>query len=206
MAVIGEGGAAGAKAGHGEVSKSERTSINKHRPCLIWITGLSGAGKTTVSTALDRRLFDMGIHTYMLDGDLLRDGLNSDLGFSETDRVENIRRVGEVSRLFVDAGLIVISAFISPFRADRDKVRKLLPDGEFLEVHMSTPLNVCEQRDPKGLYKKARAGTIPQFTGISSPYEPPLHPELVLDGSGAMSVDACVDRLISLLRAREFIS
>ena len=188
-----------------QISQSDRTAIKFHEPLLIWLTGLSGIGKSTIASELEARLNkDYGVHTYLLDGDNIRTGLNKDLGFSSEDREENIRRIGEVAKLMVDAGLIVITAFISPFQRDRDQVRKLLPDGQFWEVYIECPIEICEQRDPKGLYKKARNGNIPDFTGISSPYEPPIKPELVLN-SANFSVDLCVDRLIFQLRNQNFI-
>lgn len=187
-----------------KVTRAERAEPKNQRPCLLWFTGLSGSGKSTIANALDVALHRRGYHTFLLDGDNVRHGLNRDLGFSDEDRVENIRRVGEVSKLFADAGLIVLSAFISPFASDRRMVRNLFPDGEFVEVFMNTPFETCEQRDPKGLYRKARAGEIKDFTGINSPYEVPEHPEVVLDTS-SQSVDDCVDRLIGYLQERELI-
>lgn len=170
---------------------------NRHG-CIVWLTGLSAAGKSTIATALHGRLLAAGRLAYVLDGDVLRKGLCSDLGFSPEHRTENIRRVGEVAALFADAGVVAISAFISPYRVDRDRVRKLVPAGRFVEVHVSTPLAVCEQRDPKGLYAKARANQLKEFTGISAPYEPPLEPELALDTS-RLKVDACVEQILSRL-------
>lgn len=170
---------------------------------MIWLTGLSGSGKSTLADALERRLFAAGRHTYLLDGDNLRHGLNRDLGFSAEDRCENIRRVGEVGALMVDAGLIAIAAFISPFREDRDLVRALLPE-RFVEVHVSTPLNICEERDPKGLYRKARAGELKQFTGIDSPFEAPLAAELTIDTS-TLSVESAVDRICNYMVAAGYI-
>lgn len=164
-----------------KVSREERAAQKKQKPCIVWLTGLSGSGKSTLANALEGELLLSGHHSYLLDGDNIRLGLNKGLGFSDADRVENIRRIGEVAKLFADAGLIAITAFISPFRADRDMVRSLVAPGEFFEVHVKAPLEVCEQRDPKGMYKKARAGVIKQFTGIDSPYEEPLKPELVID-------------------------
>jgi adenylyl-sulfate kinase len=187
-----------------KVTRAERALKKNQRPCLLWFTGLSGSGKSTIANALDVELSDRGYHTFLLDGDNVRHGLNRDLGFSETDRVENIRRIGEVSKLFSDAGLIVLSAFISPFSADRRMVRNLFPAGEFIEVLMDTPLEVCEDRDPKGLYQKARAGQIRDFTGIDSPYERPERPEMVLDTS-VMSVEACVEQLVGYMLQRKMI-
>ncbi len=186
------------------LSRAERAELKHQHPCLLWFTGLSGSGKSTIANALDVALHQRGYHTFLLDGDNVRHGLNRDLGFSDEDRVENIRRVGEVSKLFTDAGLIVLSAFISPFESDRRMVRNLFPAGEFVEVFMSTPLEVCESRDPKGLYQKARAGEIADFTGIHSPYETPEHPELSLDTS-RLSVDECVAQLVGYLQTRRLI-
>ena len=186
------------------VSREDRASQKRQRPCVLWFTGLSGAGKSTLANALERALFERGHHTYLLDGDNVRKGLNRDLGFSDDDRVENIRRIGEVARLFADAGMIIITAFISPFRADRDMVRALMPEGEFIEVYVSTPLDVCEQRDPKGMYAKARRGEIKRFTGIDSPYEPPVSPELTLE-AGHQSIDDCVTHLLACLEQRRLI-
>src|SRR5262249_48251453 len=153
------------------VSKALRAAIKRQRPCIVWFTGLSGAGKSTIANLLERDLAADHCHTYLLDGDNVRHGLNKDLGFTAADRVENIRRVGEVARLFVDAGMIVLCSFISPFRAERAAVRSLVGPAEFIEVYVKAPLEVCERRDPKGLYAKCRAGTLPNFTGIDSPYE-----------------------------------
>jgi len=162
------------------VDKRERSARLGQTPCVLWLTGLSGAGKSTIADLVETELHRRGKHTYLLDGDNVRHGLNRDLGFSDTDRVENIRRVAEVARLMVDAGLIVLVSFISPFRSDRELARGLFADGEFIEVFVDTPLAVAEARDPKGLYKKARSGQLPNFTGIDSPYEPPQNPELRL--------------------------
>ena len=188
-----------------KVVRSQRAENKNQKPCLLWFTGLSGSGKSTIANALDVALHKRGYHTFLLDGDNVRHGLCSDLGFSDEDRVENIRRIGEVSKLFADAGLIVLSAFISPFNSDRRLVRKLFPAGEFIEVFMDASLETCESRDPKGLYQKARSGEIKQFTGIDSPYEVPAHPELRLDTS-RMSVDDCVDALVAYLLEREMIA
>jgi bifunctional enzyme CysN/CysC len=167
-----------------DVDKRTRAAHMGQKPRVLWFTGLSGSGKSTIANLVEKRLLSMGKHTYLLDGDNVRHGLNKDLGFTDTDRVENIRRVGEVSRLFLDAGMIVLVSFISPFRSERRMARELMHEGEFLEVYVNTSLEVCEQRDPKGLYKKARAGELPNFTGIGSEYQPPEDPELVLDGAG----------------------
>jgi adenylylsulfate kinase len=183
------------------VTRADRENINGHRGVVIWFTGLSGAGKSTISAALEQELSKRGLHTYALDGDNIRFGLCQDLGFSTNDRAENIRRIGEVASLMLDAGLIVLSAFISPARAHRDAIRKRLPDGCFIEVHVATSLEACEARDVKGLYAKARAGEIKGFTGIDDPYEAPESAELTLDTAGK-SVDACVQEVIRLLVAK----
>jgi len=187
-----------------QISKQQRSNQKAQRPAILWFTGLSGSGKSTLANALEQRLYQLGYHSYLLDGDNVRHGLNGDLGFSREDRVENIRRIGEVSRLFVDAGLLVVTAFISPFRADRAMVRELVEDGEFVEVHVDTPLEVCEQRDPKGLYAKARAGVIKEFTGIDSPYEAPEKPELHLRTTD-LSIDDSVERIIGYLQDRHIL-
>ena len=166
-----------------QVTKEQRALLKGQKPTCIWFTGLSGAGKSTIANLLETTLLEKGCHTYLLDGDNVRHGLNKDLGFSEADRVENVRRVSEVAKLMVDAGLIVIVALISPFRLERDAARALFPAGEFIEVFVDAPLSECERRDPKGLYKKARSGALSQFTGIDSPYEPPLSPEVHLHTS-----------------------
>jgi adenylyl-sulfate kinase len=188
-----------------KISRAQRAALKRQRPCLLWFTGLSGSGKSTIANALDLALHQRGYHTFLLDGDNLRQGLNKDLGFSAPDRVENIRRIGEVSKLFTDAGLIVLCAFISPFTKDRRMVRQLFPEGEFIEVYMDAPLSVCEQRDPKGLYKKARAGAIAEFTGIDSPYEVPERPQIRLDTS-KLTVDECVAALIAYLEQHELLA
>lgn len=181
-----------------KVDKNLRGRALGQKPVVLWFTGLSGAGKSTIADRLEQKLQAQGQHTYLLDGDNVRHGLNKDLGFTDQDRVENIRRVAEVSRLMVDAGLIVLVSFISPFRSERDMARELLEEGEFVEIYVNTPLDVCEDRDPKGLYKKARAGQIQNFTGIDSDYEAPLKPEIELD-AGKKSVDALVDEIIAYL-------
>ncbi len=185
------------------VNKTDRRKLNGHGSGVIWLTGLSGAGKSTLANELERRLRARSVRTYLLDGDNVRHGLNSDLGFSTEDRVENIRRVAEVSKLMVDAGLVVITAFISPFRAERQLARNLMADGEFIEVFVDTPLVVAEQRDPKGLYKKARRGELKHFTGIDSPYETPDNPEIVIDTT-SMSVQESADSLYQMLNTMRF--
>ncbi|WP_300703174.1 adenylyl-sulfate kinase [uncultured Campylobacter sp.] len=160
------------------IGKKERSSIKAQKPCVLWLTGLSGSGKSSLANAVEKKLFEKGYHTYLLDGDNVRMGLNKDLSFDEASRNENIRRIAELCKLFVDSGLIVLSAFISPFKKDRDMARALLDEGEFIEIFVDTPLEICEKRDVKGLYKKARNGEIKNFTGISSPYEKPLNAEI----------------------------
>ncbi len=187
-----------------EVDKAARAGQKQQSPAVLWFTGLSGSGKSTIANLVEKRLFAMGHHAYILDGDNVRHGLNRDLGFTAADRVENIRRVSEVARLFTEAGLIVLVSFISPFRAERRMARTMLPDGEFLEVFVDAPLEVCEQRDVKGLYKKARAGEIPNFTGIDSAYEPPENPELHLR-TDQDSAEALADRVVHALRARAML-
>ena len=188
-----------------KLNKYHRGAIKNQRPCVIWLTGLSGAGKSTVAEALDRYLYANGYHTYGLDGDNVRHGLNKDLSFTDRDRVENIRRVGEATKLMMDAGLIVVTAFISPFRKDREMVRSLFEPTEFIEVFISTPLEDCEKRDPKGLYKKARAGLIKNFTGIDSPYEAPNEPEIDVDTS-KLTVEEAVGKIVDYLRKGGFLS
>ena len=183
------------------VSKAERGRALGQKPCVVWLTGLSAAGKSSIAEGLQARLFERGLHCYLLDGDIVRTGLSRDLGFSDADRQEHIRRVGEISRLFVDAGLIVLVALISPFRTERRMVRALFAPGEFIEVFVDTPLAICEQRDPKGLYRRARAGQVPLFTGIDSPYEAPENPEVLLPAN-EIGIDECVARLIDFLQRR----
>lgn len=179
------------------LSKAERVRLSGHKPFVLWITGLSGSGKSTLGNALECRLYAMGLRTYLLDGDNVRHGLCKDLGFKDADRVENIRRIGETAKLMVDAGLIVITAFISPFRADRQMVREMLEPGEFMELYMDVPLEICEQRDPKGLYKKAREGWIKYFTGIDSPYEAPFASELTVTPD--VSINDAVEKIVAYL-------
>ncbi|QQX79442.1 adenylyl-sulfate kinase [Shewanella sp. KX20019] len=183
------------------IDQESRAKQKGQSPVLLWFTGLSGSGKSTLAGALERALFDGGFHTYLLDGDNVRHGLCKDLGFSASDRDENLRRVGEVAKLMVDAGLVVLSAFISPTKEERERVRGLFEEGRFIEVHVSTPIEVCEARDPKGLYKKARAGEIKEFTGISAPYETPIAAELTIDtskGDIATQVNALLDYLAAI--------
>lgn len=183
------------------IDKTARQTLNGHSGKVIWFTGLSGSGKSTLANALEQRLHEQGIRTYLLDGDNVRQGLNKDLGFSETDRVENIRRIAEVAHLMVDAGLVVLTAFISPFKADRQMARELFDAGEFLEVYVDVPLAVAEQRDPKGLYKKARRGELTHFTGIDSPYEVPDCPDITLSASDT-PVAQLVDEILEYLQPR----
>lgn len=187
------------------VTRARRARRNAHRSAIVWFTGLSGAGKSTLAHAVEERLHQAGCNTFVLDGDNVRHGLCADLGFSDQDRTENIRRVGEVAKLFVEAGVMVLTAFISPFRHDRERVRALMPEGDFLEVYCRCPLAVCETRDVKGLYKRARAGDIADFTGISSPYEAPDAPALVVD-TDESSLDDSVELVLAMLRARDVIS
>lgn len=183
------------------VTRERREALNGHRAAALWFTGLSGAGKSTIAHAVEERLHTLGCRTFVFDGDNVRHGLCSDLGFSDEDRSENLRRIGEMVKLFTEAGVVALTAFISPFVKDRERVRNLLPHGDFLEIYCRCSLNVCEDRDVKGLYKRARAGEIKDFTGISSPYEEPLNPELVLE-TDQLSIDQCVDQVLELLRTR----
>lgn len=187
-----------------DVNAQQRSALFGHQSAVIWFTGLSGSGKSTVANALEQALVAQGKHTYLLDGDNVRHGLCADLGFSAADRTENLRRVGAVAGLMADAGLLVLSAFISPYRNQRELVKSFLPEGKFIEVHIATPLAVCEQRDVKGLYKKARAGEISQFTGISDPYEAPEAADLVLDTS-VVSLEDSVQQLLQLLTVKGII-
>ncbi len=184
---------------HATVTRAHRQQLNNHRSVAIWFTGLSGSGKSTLSHAVEERLFQMKCRTFVLDGDNVRHGLCGDLGFSEDDRKENIRRIGETAKLFVEAGLITLTAFISPFNADRMRARQLFKTGDFIEVYCRCPLEICERRDVKGIYQRARAGEVRDFTGISSPYEEPESPELVVN-TGDTPLDQCVDQVICLLQ------
>ncbi|SOC56920.1 adenylylsulfate kinase [Chromohalobacter canadensis] len=185
--------------------RSHRELLNGHRACLLWFTGLSGSGKSTIAGLVEEKLHAMGKRTYLLDGDNVRHGLNRDLGFSDQDRIENIRRIGEMSRLFVDAGMITLAAFISPFRADRDTVRERMEADDFVEVFIDTPLVTCEQRDPKGLYRRARDGQIRDFTGIDSPYEPPEAPELHIVNDGIAPEEAAA-QVVRYLQSKGYLS
>ncbi|MCK8107413.1 adenylyl-sulfate kinase [Pseudoalteromonas sp. 2CM41L] len=180
------------------VSRKQKQQHNGHKPVLLWYTGLSGSGKSTVANAVEAKLFSLGCHTYLLDGDNIRMGLNKGLTFSDEDRVENIRRISEVAKLFVDAGLIVSTAFISPFKADRAQARSIVNEGEFVEVFIDTPLAVCESRDPKGLYKKARAGEIPNFTGISSAFDVPENPDIHVK-TADQTIEQCAEQIVDYL-------
>ena len=186
------------------VAKRDRVRLNNHRSVIIWFTGLSGSGKSTIACALEKRLHELAVRTYILDGDNMRYGLNCDLGFSSEDRKENIRRIGEVAKLFVDAGVVVLSSFISPFIEDRGFVRSIVDSEEFVEIYVKCPLDVCEQRDPKGLYSRARKGEIKYFTGIDSPYEEPVQPEMIIDTS-VTAVDDAVDSIVRYLCRRSYV-
>jgi adenylylsulfate kinase len=187
------------------VTTEQKVELKGHQAVLLWYTGLSGSGKSTVANAVEQKLLARGCHSYLLDGDNVRHGLNNDLGFTDEDRVENIRRISEVAKLFVDAGLLVSTAFISPFQKDRDQARALMEDALFLEVFIDTPLAVCESRDPKGLYKKARAGEIANFTGISSAYESPEHAEIHVE-TAHLSIEQCAELIIAALVQRKIIT
>jgi len=190
---------------NGTITRADRERVHGHRGATVWFTGLSGSGKTTLSRALEARLYENNCRVYVLDGDNVRHGLNRDLGFSHEDRTENIRRVGEVAKLFTDYGAFCLTAFISPYREDRRGVRAIMAEDDFIEVYVEAPLEVCEERDPKGLYRKARAGEIPNFTGISAPYEEPEKPEIVVH-TGQSTVDECVDQIMDYLEARGYLT
>ena len=186
------------------ITKEDREKRNGHKGVVLWLTGLSGSGKSTIATIIEEKLFDLGCQVYILDGDNIRHGLNGDLGFSPEDREENIRRIGEVAHLFADAGFIAITSFISPYIKDRDRARSLNKEGEFIECFVKAPIEVCEERDPKGLYKKAREGIIKEFTGISAPYEEPKNPELVIETS-KMTPERSADFVIDFLKSKGVI-
>ncbi|WP_323710886.1 adenylyl-sulfate kinase [Mammaliicoccus lentus] len=187
-----------------EVTKAERQERNGHKSVVIWFTGLSGSGKSTVSVALEKALFEQKITSYRLDGDNIRHGLNKNLGFSPEDRKENIRRIGEVGKLMVDAGVVTMTAFISPYEEDRNIVRDILEDGEFIEVYTKCSLDECEARDPKSLYKKARSGEIKEFTGINAPYEEPSNPEIIID-TEQHSVEEAVEEIVAYLKEHKYL-
>lgn len=186
------------------ITRSDREKLHQHKSIILWFTGLSGSGKSTLAHAVEDHLHKIGISTFVLDGDNVRHGLCSDLGFSDADRVENIRRIGELAKLMTEAGIITLTAFISPFKSDRNSARKLVPHGDFLEIYCKCPIETCEMRDVKGLYKKARAGEIPFFTGIESPYEEPEHPELIVN-THEISLDESVQKVVGLLKQRGII-
>jgi adenylylsulfate kinase len=188
----------------GGISKNDRQKEYGHKSFVIWFTGLSGSGKSTLAVEIEKKLFEQGLKTYHLDGDNIRFGLNEDLGFSKNDRKENIRRIGEVSKLFVDAGIVTLTSFISPYIADRELVKNLLDDGEFVEVYVKCNLQECEARDPKGLYKKARIGEIKGFTGIDDPYEEPVNPEVIVE-TDKIPVKKCVEQIMNYLKAKNYI-
>jgi adenylylsulfate kinase len=188
-----------------DVDKTRRAQAKSQKPCVLWLTGLSGSGKSTIANLLEKKLAEHGKHTYLLDGDNVRHGLCGDLTFSDKDRVENIRRIGEVSKLFVDAGVIVLTAFISPFKSERDFCRNLMADDEFVEIFIDTPIEECEKRDPKGLYQKARQGDIKDFTGIDSPYETPESAEITLDFSG-QTAEQSAEQLFELLKQKGIVA
>jgi len=190
---------------HATITRDHRETLNNHKSVILWFTGLSGAGKSTLAHAVEDRLYQMACRTFVLDGDNVRHGLCGDLGFTEEDRKENIRRIGNVAKLFLEGGVIVLTAFISPFRSDRRLVRNMVHHGEFLEIFCDTPIEVCEQRDVKGLYQKARKGEIQNFTGISSPYEAPSNPELTIN-TGNLPLEECVEQVIELLKSRTIVS
>jgi len=181
------------------VTRERREKLNQHKSAILWFTGLSGSGKSTLAHSIEEKLHQMNCKTFVFDGDNVRHGLCSDLGFSDNDRKENLRRIGEMVKLFLDAGTISLTAFISPFKEDRDKIRSMVPDGDFVEIYCRCPIQVCEERDVKGLYKKARIGEIPHFTGISSPYEEPENAEIVVDTDGSVSLSDTVDKVITML-------
>ena len=186
------------------ITQEDRAARNGHKGAVLWFTGLSGSGKSTVANAVESMLYDNGCVTFVLDGDNVRHGLNKDLGFSPEDRTENIRRIGEVAKLFADAGILVCTAFISPYIKDRDAVRELCAGGEFIEIMVDCPLDECEKRDPKGLYKKARAGVIPEFTGISAPYETPEHPEITVN-TGDQTIEESALQVVQYLRDNGYV-
>ena len=189
----------------GDITKEDRERVTGHQGVCVWLTGLSGSGKSSVASELERLLTERGVHAFWLDGDNIRHGLNQDLGFSPEDRDENIRRIGEVAKLFVESGTVAIASFISPYQSTRDEVRAKMADGDFVEVHVDCPLEVCEQRDPKGIYEKVRAGEIDNFTGIDAPYEAPEDPEFTVDTQEDPSAEASAQKLLAYLDERGYI-
>jgi len=190
---------------HATVTRARRQQQNKHRSLILWFTGLSGSGKSTLAHAVEEKLHQMGCRTFVCDGDNVRHGLNSNLGFSKEDRKENIRRIGEMCKLFIEAGVIALTAFISPYREDRERVRKLVQEGDFIEIFCDCSLEICESRDVKGMYAKARRGEIKEFTGISAPYERPENPEMIIE-TGKLNLEQCVDIIITYLKEREIFT
>jgi len=186
------------------ITKQDRRQKNQHHSCILWFTGLSASGKSTIANEIAKALFLQNVQQYVLDGDNIRHGLNNDLGFTDRDRTENIRRIGEVAKLFVDDGQVVLTAFISPFQADRDLVRSIVEKDEFIEIYVECSVETCENRDPKGLYKKAKSGEIQHFTGISSPYEAPNRPEITLN-TDTLSIDQCVETVLQYLKVQNYI-
>ena len=187
------------------IDKDQRSKQKDQKPCILWFTGLSGSGKSTLANALEAKLFELNCHTYLLDGDNIRHGINSDLGFNDKSRIENIRRIGEIAKLFVDSGTIVLTAFISPFLKDREQVKKLVNDKEFIEVFVDTPIDICEKRDPKGLYKKARDGKIPHFTGVTSPYEVPIKPQIHITND-KLDINENIGTIVKYLKENGFLN
>ena len=190
---------------HATVTRARRQQQNKHRSLILWFTGLSGSGKSTLAHAVEEKLHQMGCRTFVFDGDNVRHGLNSNLGFSKEDRKENIRRIGEMCKLFIEAGVIALTAFISPFREDRERVRTLVQEGDFIEIFCDCSLEICESRDVKGMYAKARRGEIKEFTGISSPYERPENPEMIIE-TGKLNLEQCVEMILTYLREKEIFT
>jgi adenylylsulfate kinase len=190
----------------GDITRKDRERLGGHRGACLWFTGLSGSGKSSIAREVENLLYEQGVRTYVLDGDNIRHGLNNDLGFSPEDRNENIRRIGEVSKLFVDAGIIVMTAFISPYIKDRDRARNIMEEGTFIEIYVEADLETCEERDPKGLYKKARVGEIKEFTGISAPYESPPKPELIINTTLGTSVSNNAKKVIDYLKSNNYLS
>jgi len=186
------------------IKKNDREELHGHKSYILWFTGLSGSGKSTIANLVEKKLHEMGISTYILDGDNLREGINQDLGFSSEDRKENLRRIGEIAKLFVDGGIVTLATFISPYASDREKVRKKVRQGEFIEIYVKCSLEECENRDPKGLYKKARQGEISNFTGVSAPYEEPENPEIIIE-TNQKSVGECVQQIINYLKHNGYL-